>query len=90
MHKVNVKSYDMFKSNRTSQTLVILSTLCYILYRSLKIEKSSNEVDLAEVMINEHDWEIAPFKTQEKWYKQRTGSQNLKHQVFNKSKLRDL
>lgn len=41
-------------------------TMCYILYSSLKIEKSSNEIDLDAVMINEHDGEIAPFKTQEK------------------------
>lgn len=40
-------------------------TLCYNLYSSLKIEKSSNDIDLATVMINEHDGEIVPFKTQE-------------------------
>lgn len=65
-------------------------TLCYILYSSLKVQKNSNEIDMAAIMINEHGGEIAPFKTYKKRYKQKTGSQDLKLQVFNKSRLRDL
>lgn len=73
MHKVNSKSYDMFKSNRTLQTLVFYQTRCYILYSLLKVQKNSNEIDLAAVMINEHGGEIAPFKTHEKGINRREG-----------------
>lgn len=76
MNKVNSKSYDMFKSNRTSQTLVILSDSVLHFIRpcsSLKVQKNSNEIDLAAVMINEHGGEIAPFKTHEKGINRRQG-----------------